>query len=73
MEENLTYKGAISELESILAKMENNQCDIDQLTVYTSRALELLKFCRQRLHDTDTEVMKCLSELQSALTPGGVE
>lgn len=60
------YKDAIEELESILAKMESDQCDIDSLSAYTARALELLKFCKERLFKTDKEVEKCLNELKTA-------
>lgn len=63
-----TYKEAIAELEAILAKMESDQCDIDSLSNYTARALELLKFCKERLFKTDQEVEKCLAELKSALS-----
>lgn len=62
-----TYKSAIEELEGILSKMESDQCDIDSLAGYTARALELLKFCKERLFTTDKEVEKCLSELKATL------
>lgn len=63
-----SYRAAVAELESILAKMESDQCDIDSLSAYTARALQLLKFCRKRLFDTDREVEKCLDELKAALS-----
>ena len=61
------YSDAVKELEEILSKMESNQCDIDSLSQYTKRALELLKFCKDRLFKTDEEVKKCLAELDSTL------
>lgn len=69
MENNIpeSYKAAIAELEAILAKMESDQCDIDSLSQYTERALQLLKFCKDRLFKTDREVEKCLDELKSTL------
>ena len=63
-----SYKAAIAELESILAKMESDQCDIDSLSAYTARALELLKFCKDRLFKTDKEVEKCLEALKDTLS-----
>lgn len=63
-----SYKAAIAELEEILARMESDQCDIDSLSGYTARALELLKFCKERLFKTDQEVEKCLAELKSTLS-----
>lgn len=63
----LTYKEAVMELEGIVRKMESDQCDIDQLSAYTTRALELLKFCKERLFKTNEEVERCLQELREAL------
>ena len=65
MEENITYSKAIAELESIVAKMQSDQCDIDSLAAYTSRALHLLKICKEKLFTTDQEVKKCLEALES--------
>ncbi len=59
-----TYKEALAELEQILAKMESDRCDIDSLTAYTSRALELLKYCKEKLFKTDEEITRCLASLQ---------
>ena len=62
-----TYTEAVKELEGILSKMESDHCDIDSLSQYTARALELLKFCKERLFKTDKEIEKCLAELNSTL------
>lgn len=62
-----TYNEAVKELEGILARMESDECDIDSLSQLTARALELLKFCKDRLFKTDKEVEKCLAELSSSL------
>lgn len=61
------YSQAVEELEAILRKMESDQCDIDSLSAYTSRALELLRFCKDRLFKIDSEVEKCLQALQDSL------
>ncbi len=59
----MTYSKAVAELEGIVAKMQSDNCDIDSLAGYTSRALELLKYCKEKLHTTDEEVKKCLEAL----------
>ncbi len=58
-----TYSEAIRELEEIVRKMQSEDCDIDLLASYTARALELLKFCKDKLFKTDEEVKKCLEAL----------
>lgn len=59
-----TYSEAIKELEAIVRKMQSDDCDIDNLSRYTARSLQLLKFCKERLQLTDAELKKLLAELQ---------
>ncbi len=59
----LTYSQAVGELEQIIAKMQSPECDIDRLASYTSRALQLLKICKEKLLHTDEELKRCLEEL----------
>lgn len=58
-----SYSEALKELEGIVANMQSENCDIDTLATQTSRALELLKYCKEKLLKTDQEVKKCLEEL----------
>jgi len=58
-----TYAQAIAQLEAIVRKMQADDCDIDNLAAYTARSLQLLKFCKERLTRTDTELKKLLEEL----------
>ena len=60
----ISYKKAIAELESIVAKMQAEDFDIDNLSAYTARSLELLKVCKTKLQKTDEELQKILKELQ---------
>jgi exodeoxyribonuclease VII small subunit len=60
---NLTYSAAMAELDSIVAKMQSDNCDIDSLSAYTARALELVKICKDRLFKTDEELKKLLEQL----------
>lgn len=62
---NMTYAASIAELENIVAKMQSPECDIDRLAEYTSRAMALLKHCKQKLHATEEEVKQCLASLSS--------
>ena len=62
MEEIKSYKEAVAELESIVRQMQSPDCDIDKLSEYTSRALTLLKYCKEKLTLTEQEVQKTLQE-----------
>ena len=61
----MTYTKAMQELETIVAKMQSDNCDIDALADYTKRAAELIKYCREKLFTTDEEVKKCIESLSN--------
>lgn len=62
MEKKINYEAALSEIEEIVNKMENDEFDIDQLSVNLKRAQTLIKLCRDKLTKTDTEIKKLLGE-----------
>ena len=61
----ISYARAIKEIEEILAKIENEQLDVDQLTSHVKRAADLLKICKSKLHDTEEEIQKILDEINT--------
>ena len=63
--EELTYTEAVAELESIVAKLRGDNCDVDALTAMTRRAAELLAACRARLTATYAELRAILDSLES--------
>ncbi len=64
-QKKLTYKEAFSKLENILLKLENNELDVDELAVNVKEASELIKFCKNKLFETEAEVEKIINELDS--------
>lgn len=62
---DMTYAETVGELESILQMMQGDKCDIDRLTDYTRRAIELLTECRSRLTTTDEQLRTILSQLEN--------
>ncbi len=60
MEENVKYEQAVSELEAIVRKMENDQLDIDTLAEQLKRAKTLIQLCKDKLTKTDDEIRKIL-------------
>lgn len=60
-----SYTQSLAELEKILSELRSDSCDVDTLTARTRRAVELLKFCRERLTTTEEELRNILQSLQS--------
>lgn len=58
----MKYEKAVTQLEEIVKKMENDELDIDQLSEQLKRAKELVKLCKAKLTKTDEEIKKLLSE-----------
>ena len=60
--QEVKYEQAVSDLEQIVNKMENDELDIDQLSEQLKRAKELVKLCKDKLTKTDEEIKKLLEE-----------
>lgn len=52
----LTYSAALDELRKILVRIEGQDVDIDQIAEDVKRSSELIKFCKEKLRKTETEV-----------------
>lgn len=62
MAKETKYEMAISQLEEIVERLENNQLGIDEMTAQLKKAQQLIKFCKDRLTKTDEEIQKILGE-----------
>ena len=52
-------------MEEIVAKLEDNQLDVDELSANVKRVSELIVFCKSKLHDTEEEVEKILKTIDN--------
>ncbi len=62
--EQLTYEKALAELQTIVGAIENEEVSIDDLSTKISRATELIKYCRQKLRNTEAEITETLKDLE---------
>ena len=60
--QEISYKSAVQEIETILGKIEEGTLDVDELTANVKRVTELLRICRNKLQKTESEVTKILKE-----------
>ena len=58
MNDHLKYEEALSQLETIVHKMESNEYDIDELAIQLKTAQQLIKFCKDKLTKTEAELQK---------------
>jgi exodeoxyribonuclease VII small subunit len=59
----MKYTKALAELESIVRSLETNTADVDTLSVQVKRAVDLVKFCKDKLDSTEIEIRSILKDL----------
>ena len=69
---NLSFGDAVTEVEDILAGLEDDNIDIDKLGEEVRRAVELIQVCRGKLEKTDAEVRQLVEGLQAGNTSDDV-
>ena len=60
--ENIKYEEAVSQLEQIVANLEEGELNIDDLSSELKKAQKLITICKQRLTKTDEEIQKILND-----------
>lgn len=59
----ISYSAAILEIEQILARIENEELDVDELSEKVKRISFLVKICKEKLLKTEKEVEKILGDM----------
>jgi exodeoxyribonuclease VII small subunit len=60
----ISYNEAMTEIEEILEKIENEELDVDELAEKVKRVSVLLKICKDKLHKTNQQVEQVLKEME---------
>lgn len=59
-----TYGEAMKELQEIMLSVENDELDVDVLMEKVKKAAELIKFCKDKLLKTNSEIQKVLDNIE---------
>jgi len=62
---DLTFAEARARLDEILAEVEHEDGDVDQLAARVREAAELIRFCRDRLSAARAQVTQVVAELSA--------
>ena len=57
-----TFENSLLELEEIVKELESGNVDLDKAIEKYSKAMELAKFCSEKLKDATDKVNKILTE-----------
>ena len=63
MAKEIKYEQALTQLEEIVEKRENDELNIDELGEQLKKAQKLVKLCKDKLTKTDEEIKKILTEM----------
>ena len=61
--DDVKYGAAVEEIEQILASIDRDEIDLDELGQKVERAVDLLKICRAKLKATEARVTEVLKDL----------
>jgi exodeoxyribonuclease VII small subunit len=64
MNDEMKYEEALTQLETIARKMESNELNIDEIATQLKTAQRLIKFCKDKLTQTEAELSKIQAEGQ---------
>ncbi len=59
---NLTYSEALRELQHLIAELQDEQVDVEELNRRVERAAELIRYCRERLREAGERLDGLLGE-----------
>lgn len=59
-----SFGEAVGEVEDILARLEGDEVDVDELGAEVKRAVELVGLCREKLRRTELEVKEFVARLE---------
>ena len=63
-QKEISYKEAVAEIEEILRKLEEDEPDVDVLSEKVKRVSFLIRYCKDKLQKTETEVSAILNEME---------
>ncbi len=55
---DVKYTKAIQKLDEIIARIESEEIDVDELSVKVKEAVELIKVCKAKIDKAELEVKK---------------
>ena len=62
-QKKISYEEAYKKLQELLARIENNQLDVDELSDTLKEASALLALCKEKLFVASEETKKILEEI----------
>ncbi len=65
---NMEYSKAAEELNQILSDLESEDINVDELSDKVKKAIELIRFCKNKIKETEMEVKNMVSEFEEEIS-----
>ena len=65
MPEDLKYNKAMTRLEEIIGKIENENIDVDELSERVKEAVNLIKTCKNKIEKAELEVKQVVKDFEA--------
>ncbi|GAD04342.1 hydrolase [Porphyromonas crevioricanis] len=59
-----SYTAAMGRLEEIVQRIEHQSPDVDELTALVAEAVDIVKYCRNKLTSADKKLEELISKLE---------
>jgi exodeoxyribonuclease VII small subunit len=60
--QNVSFNDAVTRIEEIVKSIESGEPDIDKLSEKVKEASDLIKFCKGKLHETESKIEDIIKE-----------
>lgn len=57
------YQKAVERLDDLIAQLENDEIDVDELSVRVKEAIELIRTCKAKIDKAELDVKKAVASL----------
>ncbi len=61
--DQIKYKEAVERLDEIIAELDKDDVDVDELAEQVKEAVELIRLCKSRIDKAEMEVKKVVDDL----------
>ena len=67
----IKYREAIERLDEIIGSIENEDIDVDELSLKVKEAVELIRVCKARIDKAEVEVKKVVEDFTKETKDNG--
>ena len=67
----IKYQEAIQRLDEIIGQIENEDVDVDELSMQVKEAVELIRLCKAKIDKAETDVKKVVDDFAKEAKEAG--